>query len=121
MKSKHEHVWGYPASEYVLHPRRICTKCGMQQRRTKVVETWSDDGFDELTLDRINAKPRDYSVFPKYDKDPYTGENRGLGMYVRSQSHFKELVKERNLVEVGNERLPEQHKPHHTEYANPYQ
>ena len=43
--------------------------------------------------------------------DIYTGENLGLGTYVRSKSHFNELIKEKGLVEVGNEPLAKEHKP----------
>lgn len=38
--------------------------------------------------------------------NPYAGENAGLGMYIRSKSHFDEVVKERGLVEMGSERVP---------------
>lgn len=48
--------------------------------------------------------------------DVYVGENRGLGTYVRSRSHYNELIKEKNLKEVGTDKLPEHHNPHHTEY-----
>ena len=37
-------------------------------------------------------------------KDIYQGFNHGLGMEVRGRDHHKQLLKEKGLVEVGNER-----------------
>jgi hypothetical protein len=40
----------------------------------------------------------------------------GLGQVVRNSSHRKEIIRERGLIEVGNER-PEKHlKPTHIPY-----
>jgi len=36
--------------------------------------------------------------------DPYSGYNVGLGCEVRGKGHYKNLLKERGLIEVGNEK-----------------
>lgn len=48
--------------------------------------------------------------------DPYTGENKGLGEYVRSKSHFNELVKKKGFVEVGSERTGQEHHAKRKDY-----
>ena len=65
-----------------------CPKCHFEYRKSG--ECWCDDmkkpGTMNFIMDQI---------------EPYY--NRGLGEVVTSKNHYRSLLKEKNLVEVGNE------------------
>ena len=58
------------------------------------------DGFKEVGVDYVPT-PRQQSHYIIGDYQPY--RCAGLGQVVKSRRHRRELMKEKNLVEVGNE------------------
>ncbi len=92
------HSWASYAGEQ--YKSRHCTECSLKQKASLKV-TWTDDGVDENTLQRLEERKR---VKPKgvlMQGDGYSGWNEGMGMYIRSKSHYQEEVKKRGIVERG--------------------
>lgn len=94
-----DHLWAYRFGEY---ENRHCTRCGLNQVAV-VTRVWSDDGYDAETLIRLAEEPK-AAVHTFSVQNPYNGKdgvNNGLGEYVTSASHYKELIKKTGAIEVG--------------------